>query len=144
MPGGNTATRSSVFLKPVHTAPSKKAAKDRFEKLAAEWGQRYPAIVHLWRSAWAKFVPFLEYDVETRRVICTTIAIESINTRYRQAVQARGHFPNEAAAIKCLYLVTPSLDPTDGKTARWVTKRKPTLNAFAITFAGRHEKTTHK
>lgn len=100
--------------------------------------------MHLWRSSWAKFVPFLEYDVKIRRVICTTNAIESINTRYRQAVRAREHFPNEAATINCLYLVTPSLDPTDGKTARWVMKWKPTLNAFAITLAGRFEKTTHK
>lgn len=69
-----------------------------------------------------RYVPFLEYDVKIRRVICTTNAIELINTRYRQAVQARGHFPNEAAAIKCLYLVTPSLDPTRGKRARWVMK----------------------
>lgn len=89
-------------------------------------------------------MPFLEYDVEIRRVICTTNAIESINIRYRRAVRARGHFPNEAATIKCLYLVTPSLDPTDGKTARWVMKWKPTLNTFAITLAARFEKTTHK
>ncbi len=40
------------------------------------------------------------YDVEVRRVIATTNAIESINARYRRAVKARGHFPNEAAALK--------------------------------------------
>lgn len=65
--------------------------------------------MQLWESSWAEFVPFLEYDVEIRRVICTTNAIESINARYRRAVRARGHFPNEAAALKCLYLVTRSL-----------------------------------
>ena len=70
-------------LKPVYTAPSEAAAKDRFEEFAAEWGDRYPAIVQLWRNSWAEFVPFLEYDVEIRRVICTTNAIESINARYR-------------------------------------------------------------
>jgi len=130
-------------LKPVYTAPSEAAAKDRFEEFAAEWGGRYPAIVQLWKSSWAEFVPFLEYDVEIRRVICTTNAIESINARYRRAVRARGHFPNEAAALKCLYLVTRSLDPTGGGRARWVMRWKPALNAFAITFAGRFEKTTH-
>ena len=77
-------------------------------------------------------------------MICTTNTIESINARYRQVVRARGHFPNEAAAIKCLYLVTRSLDPTDSKSARWAMRRKPTLNTFTITFAGRLEKTTHK
>lgn len=53
----------------------------------------------------------LEYDVEIRRVICTTNASESINARYRRAFLARGHFPNEQAASKCLYLVTRSRRP---------------------------------
>ncbi len=106
-------------LKPVYTAPSEAAAQDRFAEFAAEWGQRYPAIVRLWESSWAEFVPFLEYDVEVRRVICTTNAIESINARYRRAVKARGHFPTQASALKCLYLVTRSLDPTGGGRARW-------------------------
>lgn len=100
--------------------------------------------MHLWRSSWAKFVPFLEYDVEIRQVICTTNTIESINAHYRRAVRARERFPNEAAAIKCLYLVTQSLDPTDGKRARWVMRCKLALNAFAITLAARFEKTTHE
>lgn len=128
-------------LKPVYTAPCEQAAKDRFVEFAAEWGDRYPAIVQLWEKAWAEFVPFLEYDVEIRRVICTTNAIESINARCRRAVRARGHFPNEASALKCLYLVTRSLDPTGGGRARWMIRWKPALNAFAITFAGRFEET---
>jgi putative transposase len=130
-------------LKPVYTAPSEQAAKERFAEFTAGWGQRYPAIVRLWESSWAEFVPFLEYDVEIRRVICTTNAIESITARYRRAVRARGHFPNEAAALKCLYLVTRSLDSTGGGRARWVMRWKPALNAFAITFAGRFERTIH-
>jgi transposase-like protein len=68
--------------------------------------------VRLWEASWAEFVPFLEYDVEIRRVICMTNAIKSINARYRRAVRAREHGPNEAAALKCLYLVTRSRDPT--------------------------------
>lgn len=53
-------------------------------------------------------MPFLDYDVEIRKVICSTNAIESLNARYRRAVKARGHFPTEQAALKCLYLVTRS------------------------------------
>jgi transposase-like protein len=56
-------------------------------------------------------VPFLDYDVEIRKIICSTNAIESLNARYRRAVRVRGHFPNEQAALKCLYLTTRSLDP---------------------------------
>jgi putative transposase len=132
-----SSRRSSRSTRP---RPSKRR-RTGFAEFAAEWGQRYPAIVRLWESSWAEFVPFLEYDVEIRRVICTTNAIESINARYRRAVRARRHFPNEAAALKCLYLVTSSLDPTGGGRARWVMRWKPALNAFAITFAGRFERT---
>jgi putative transposase len=113
------------------------AAKERFVEFTAAWGERYPAIIRLWENAWSEFVPFLDYDVEIRRVICSTNAIESLNARYRRAIRARGHFPTEQAALKCLYLVTRSLDPTGRGRARWATRWKPALNAFAITFEGR-------
>jgi hypothetical protein len=67
-------------------------------------------------------VPFLDYDVEIRKIICSTNAIESLNARYRRAVRVRGHFPNEQAALKCLYLTTRSLDPTGKGKARWATR----------------------
>ncbi len=72
-----------------------------------------------------------------RRVLCSTNAIESLNARYRRAIKARGHFPSEQAALKCLYLVTRSLDPTGRGRQRWVQRWKPALNAFSITFADR-------
>ncbi len=130
-------------LKPIYTAPSEQAATDRFDEFATQWQDKYPAIVALWRNAWAEFVPFLEYDVEIRKVICTTNAIESINARYRRAIKARGHFPSDAAALKCLYLVTRSLDPTGRGRARWIMRWKAPLNAFAITFPGRLDPTTN-
>jgi putative transposase len=99
-------------LKPVYTAVNAEAARAAFDELAAKWRQRYPAVVRLWENAWEEFIPFLDYDVEIRRVLCSTNAIESLNARYRRAVRARGHFPTEAAALKCLNLVTRSLDPT--------------------------------
>lgn len=99
-------------LRPVYTAPSESAAKERFTEFAGKWGNQYPAIVRLWENAWSEFIPFLDYDVEIRRVICSTNAIESVNARYRRAVRARGHFPTEQAALKCLYLATRALDPS--------------------------------
>jgi putative transposase len=65
------------------------------------------------------------------------ITQESLNARYRRAVKARGHFPTEQAALKCLYLVTRSLDPTGTGRTRWAMRWKPALNAFAITFGDR-------
>jgi putative transposase len=124
-------------VKPIYTAVNATAARVAFDELAEKWGARYPAVVRLWDNAWEEFIPFLEYDIEIRRVICSTNAIESLNARYRRAIKTRGHFPNEQAALKCLYLVTRSLDPTGTGRARWTMRWKPALNAFAITFADR-------
>jgi transposase-like protein len=82
-------------------------------------------------------VPFLDYSPEIRRVIYSTDEIESLHARFRRATRARGHFPNEQAAMKCLYLVVRSLDPTGKGAPRWMNRWKPALNAFAITFEGR-------
>ena len=124
-------------LRPVYTAPSEAAARERFTEFDSKWGKQYPAISKLWENAWEESIPFLDYDVEIRRVICSTNAIESINARYRRAVRARGHFPNDTAALKCLYLATRALDPTGRGRARWAMRWKPALNAFAIAFQGR-------
>ena len=91
-------------LKPIYTAVNAEAAAAALDDLDAKWGTRYPAIIRLWRNAWEEFIPFLDYDVEIRKVLCSTNAIESLNARYRRAVKARGHFPTEQAAMKCLYL----------------------------------------
>ncbi len=124
-------------IKPIYTAVNAGAAAAALEELDAEWGQRYGAIIRLWRNAWTEFIPFLDYDLEIRQVLCSTNAIESLNARYRRAVRARGHFPTEQAALKCLYLVTRSLDPTGAGQIRWTMRWKPAINAFAITFGDR-------
>lgn len=80
-------------------------------------------------NAWEEFTPFLCFDTEIRRIVCTTNAIESVN--------ARGHFPNEQAALKCIYMAIMSLDPTGKGQARWSMRWKTALNAFDITFDGR-------
>jgi transposase-like protein len=100
------------LLKPVYTAPTEEAALERFAEFADAWGRKYPAIVKLWENAWEEFTAFLRFDTEIRRIVCTTNAIESVNARIRRAVKARGHFPNEQAALKCVYMAITSLDPT--------------------------------
>jgi len=127
----------AVNLRPVYEAPTAEAAEAAFEEFAERWGKAYPAMIRLWRNAWTEFVPFLDYDVEIRKVLCSTNAIESLNARFRRAVRARGHFPNEQAALKTLYLVVRSLDPKGTGQTRWGMRWKPALNAFATTFAGR-------
>lgn len=124
-------------VKPIYTAVNADAARAALDELTERWGSKYGAIIRLWHNAWDEFIPFLDYDIEIRRVICSTNAIESLNARYRRAIKARGHFPTEQAALKCLYLVTRSLDPTGAGRARWTMRWKPAVNAFAITFADR-------
>jgi putative transposase len=124
-------------VKAIYTAPDAAAAWTAFEALEAKWGKRYPAICRLWRNAWDQFVPFLDYDIEIRRVLCSTNAIESMNARYRRAVDTKGHFPTENAALKTLYLVTRSLDPKGTGQQRWMIRWKPVLNVLAIAFADR-------
>jgi transposase-like protein len=124
-------------LKPVYTAPSEQAALDRFAEFSDKWEKRYPAIIRLWTNAWAEFVPFLQFDQAIRQVIYTTNAIESVNARIRRAVKARGHFPTEAAAMKCVYLAIMGMDPTGKARQRWSNRWKAALNAFEITFDGR-------
>jgi putative transposase len=124
-------------LKPVYTAATEAEALDRFAEFSGAWEARYPAIVKLWESAWPEFTPFLAFDREIRTIITTTNAIESLNARFRRSVKARGHFPTEQAALKHLYLVIISLDPTGRGRQRWSNRWKGALNAFDITFNGR-------
>jgi hypothetical protein len=69
-------------------------------------------------------------NVEIRTVICSTNAIKSVNARIRKAVPARSHFPNEQAALKCVYMALVSLGPTGAGHRRWTMRWKAPLNAF--------------
>lgn len=124
-------------LRTVYTAPTVDAAEARFGEFEADWGERYPAIIRLWRSSWEQFTPFLAFPSEIRKVIYTTNAVESLNSRFRQATRRRGHFPNEQAALKVLYLVirSPISNRTNvtGRTTGW----KAALNALALFYGER-------
>ena len=130
-------------LKPVYTAVNADAAAAAFEAFDEKWGERYPAISKLWRSAWSNFVPFLDLDIEIRNLLSTTNAIESLNARFRKAIDARGHFPNEQAAMKVLYLAVRSLDPTGTGQLRWMMRWKPILNVLAVSFHDRMPETAN-
>ncbi len=125
-------------LRLVYSAADETAAAAALEAFAAAWGQRYPAIVKLWRSHWEQFVPFLAFPPDVRRVIYTTNLIESMNARLRKVTRNRGQFPSEQAALKVLYLAVRNLEefrsPNTGiRSAGW----KQALQAFTIYFDGR-------
>ncbi len=84
-------------------ADAGQAALQAFED--SDWGRKYPAIAQSWRRAWAEVIPFYGFAEEVRRIIYTTNSIEALNAKLRRAVRARGHFPNDDAAAKLLFLV---------------------------------------
>jgi len=93
-------------LKRVYQAKDAQAAQDALDAFAdSAWGAKYPSIAAMWRRHWTEVIPFFAFPAEVRKMIYTTNAIESLNAKLRRAVRARGHFPNDAAAMKLLYLV---------------------------------------
>lgn len=125
-------------LKPVYQALNDQTAADALDDFELEWGQRYPAIVELWRRNWERFIPFLAFPAEIRKIIYTTNAIESLNSKLRKAIKTRGHFPTDDAALKLMYLAICNIGTTRGgelgtDTPGWT----KALNAFAIAFPGR-------
>ena len=92
-------------LKTIYRAPTRAAAEETLDSFeAGPWGEKYPAIVRSWRSAWEQVVPFFAFSQPIRRAVYTTNAIESLNSTVRRAVRTRGHFPNDRAATKLIYL----------------------------------------
>jgi putative transposase len=125
-------------LRPVYTAADEQAAAAALEDFAAAWGDRYPAIVRLWRAHWAEFTPFLAFPPEVRRVIYTTNLIESMNSRLRKVTRNRGQFPSEQAALKVLYLAVRNLqDYRSRQVGIRSNGWKQALQAFTIYFDGR-------
>lgn len=95
----------SKSLRAIYTAPTEEAAAAALEEFeASPLGQKYPAAVKTWRDAWQDFIPFLAFPPELRKVVYTTNAIESLNYQLRKVTKNRGHFPNDEAAVKLLWL----------------------------------------
>ena len=121
-------------LKAIYRAETVEAAQDRLADFEEKWGGKYPTIGQSWRRNWEQIIPFLTYPQEIRKMIYTTNAIESLNRSLRKAVKTRGHFPNDQAASKLLYLAIKNL------AEKW--KRPPkdwtaAMNQFAILFDDR-------
>ena len=95
----------AAALKPIYQAANEDAALEALEEFtASELGKRYPSAVKTFQDAWDRFTPFLAFPPELRRVIYTTNAIESLNYQLRKVTKSRGHFPNDQAAVKLLWL----------------------------------------
>jgi putative transposase len=92
-------------LKPVYRAQSAELAAAELEAFdQGPWGRKYPAIAQSWRRNWEAVIPFFTFPPEVRKIIYTTNAIESLNASIRKAVRNKGHFPNDQAATKLIWL----------------------------------------
>jgi putative transposase len=114
--------RVAAALRPIYTAIHAEAAEEELAAFeASELGQRYPTAVRTFRDAWERFTPFLAFPPELRRVIYTTNAIESLNYQLRKIIKNRGHFPNDQAVVKLLWLAICNIED---KRARERTKER--------------------
>lgn len=125
----------AAAIKPIYRAPSAEAALaelDAFEQ--GPWGKKFPTVVASWRRAWDRVIPFFAFPPEVRRVIYTTNAIESVNARLRKILKTRGHFPNDEAATKLIWLALRNITADWGRAANhW----KAAMNQFAILYEER-------
>jgi putative transposase len=121
-------------LKPIYTAVDREAALTALSTFDEQWGKQYPMITQSWTAQWERVVPFLEFPQDLRKILYTTNAIESFNARVRKLVNGKGHFPNDDAAYKLVYLAIRAAEK------RWT--RPPrgwnqALNQLALHFEGR-------
>jgi putative transposase len=148
----------TAMLRPIYTAANEDAALAALAAFAeSELGKRYPGAVAVWERAWERFTPFLAFPPEVRRIIYTTNAAESLNYQLRKVIRNRGHFPNDDAVVKLLWLAIRDIEdkrararakdrgkPPNKRTAPGrlvegaaVIGWKQALNALAIAYPGR-------
>ena len=98
-------------LRKIYTAPDADTAQLALLEFAdSPWGRKYPQAVRVWEAAWAAFTPFLAFSPAVRKLLYTTNAIESLNYQLRKVTKARGHFPNDDAVVKLLWLAIINIE----------------------------------
>jgi putative transposase len=92
-------------LKTIYRAEDAEAAAAALTEFEdGPFGKKFAAITAMWRRNWAYVIPFFAYPQEVRKMIYTTNAIESLNAKLRRSVRIRGHFPNDEAAMKLIWM----------------------------------------
>lgn len=120
-------------LKPIYRAATAVQAELELAAFAGKWGDKYGAIVKVWRENWERVIPFFAFAEEVRRVVYTTNAVESLHMSMRKIIKNRGSFPNEEAAMKLLYLALKNVAKKWETVQNW----KSALNRFEILWGDR-------
>lgn len=101
----------AAAMRPIYTAPTESAARMELDAFTdSVLGHKYPAAVGVWERSWERFIPFLAFPEAVRHIIYTTNAIESLNYQLRKIIKNRGHFPNDAAVVKLLWLAIRDIE----------------------------------
>jgi putative transposase len=120
-------------LKPIYTATNVDAAQEALARFDQKWGAQLPPVVKAWSESWEYVIPFMAFPPDVRRVVYTTNPIEALNRQLRKAIKTKGHFPNEEAARKLIYLSIINATPKWTRVAGWT----KALLAFKIHFGDR-------
>ena len=127
-------------LRPIYQAPDALAAEAALEAFEQGPWARWPAIAQAWRRQWPQVVPFFAYPQEVRLILYSTNAIESLHMQVRKVVKSRGHFPNDDAARKLLFLALRNI------AKKWTMPHRfwrPAANQFTIMFGERFTRPDH-
>ncbi len=121
-------------LKAIYQAPTVDMAAASLEAFAKKWDASHPSIAKSWHNNWERIIPLFSYPPEIRKAIYTTNAIESLNMSLRKVTKNRGHFPNDDAMFKLLYLALRNI------AKKWtmpIRDWKSALTQFSIIFEDR-------
>ena len=121
-------------LRAIYGAATLPEAEQALERFADRWDTKYPAISPSWLADWDRLTVLFDYPPESRRVIYTTNAIESLNFTLRKRLKTRGAFPNDEAIMKVVYL---ALQQIAKRWTRPIRVWKAALNQFVILFGER-------
>lgn len=125
----------AAALKPIYQADHAEAAEQALSDYEnGPWGERFPTVAQSWRRNWEHVIPFFAFAAPVRKIIYTTNAIESLHSGVRKSIRNKGHFPNDEAASKLIWLALRNI------TVKW--KNPPIAWAaakaqFAIQFGDR-------
>lgn len=108
-------------LRRLYTAADADAARQVLDELTVAWADSATktAALQVWERAWDRFIPFLAFPHEIRRVVYTTNAVESLHMQIRKTIKTRGHFPNDDAALRLIWLAIMRAKPNWRTCYNW-------------------------
>ena len=117
-------------LKRIYGSVTVEEAACELDAFEAQWGEKYKAVVRLWRGNWDNIIPFFQLLPQIRKVIYTTNAIESLNMVMRKLTRNRRIFPNDDSALKSLFSAIREASKNWKAIHHW----KPALQSFQTMF----------